>query len=175
MSTVSFAKMGLKSKEETIIFKLDEENKFEITTYLPISDKYDIAEAVIEKSTVDGFCHPVLKELWYSLYMVFAYTNISFTDKQKENYFKLYDVLETNGIFEAVFRNVPKTEIEQITSYIDDLEAKRDKFNGSAMGIVKGIMSEVLVNAESLGELVNGFDPEKYSEVVNFAKSIGAR
>ena len=38
--------------------------------------------------------------------------NISFTDKQRENLFKLYDVLESNGIISKTIEQIPEDEFD---------------------------------------------------------------
>ena len=42
----------------------------------------------------NNFANPVKLNVFLRLEIIFNYTNISFTDKQKEDLVKLYDILE---------------------------------------------------------------------------------
>jgi hypothetical protein len=50
------------------------------------------------------------------LEIIFHYTNLSFTDKQKEDLVKLYDVLESNNIFSLIFQAMNEQELAFITN-----------------------------------------------------------
>jgi hypothetical protein len=58
---------------------------------------------IINQSLDDnGYYNPIRVKIFTVLEVVFAYTNLSFTAKQKENIFKLYDQLVSTGIFQEV-------------------------------------------------------------------------
>ena len=92
MAKVSYASMKLKMIEdiEKITFNgLD----IEILKYLPIEEKYNLISITLQKSLEnDNVYNSVLMDMYFHLYLVFLYTNISFTDKQKEDEAKLYDI-----------------------------------------------------------------------------------
>ena len=83
MSRVPFTKLGLKKKEEIKNITINDQ-VIEVKQYLPISDKINIITNVIENSADDNnFANPVKVEVFANLEIMYAYTNISFTDKQK--------------------------------------------------------------------------------------------
>ena len=61
----------------------------------------------LQKSLEEGVYNPVKKDMYFHLYLVYMYTDITFTEKQREDESKLYDVLESNGLIPAVLKNIP--------------------------------------------------------------------
>ena len=77
-----------------------EEIKYEVKHYLPFKEKLELVSNIINKSIDDnGFYNPMRVKMNMALEIVYAYTNLSFTDKMKEDPFKLYDILVSTGIF----------------------------------------------------------------------------
>jgi len=44
--------------------------------------------------------------MYFNLYIVYFYTNLNFTDKQKEDPAKLYDQMESNGLITEVIAHM---------------------------------------------------------------------
>jgi len=49
------------------------------------------------------------------------YTNISFTEKQREDEFKLYDTLKSNGFFELFFKAFNEDEYNELYSHLNSI------------------------------------------------------
>jgi hypothetical protein len=80
--------------------KAGEEVCFEVKQYLPYKDKIELVSNIINYSIDDnGYYNPMRVQLYSTLEVVYAYTNLSFTEKQKEDLFKLYDLLVGTNIF----------------------------------------------------------------------------
>jgi hypothetical protein len=77
--------------------------KVEVPQYLPARDKYDLLMITLQNSFEDGIYNEFKLNLYFELNLVYMYTNISFTEKQREDEFKLYDNLKSNGFFELFF------------------------------------------------------------------------
>ena len=115
----------------------------EVKQYLPISDKINIITNVIEKSADDNnFANPVKVEVFANLEIMYAYTNISFTDKQKENPTKLYDLLEENGIIAEVIAAIPENEYALLLGWIDETIEAFYTYRNSVMGIMEQISAD---------------------------------
>ncbi len=71
--------------------------------YLPAQDKYDLLMITLQKSLENGAYNEFKLNLYFELNLVYMYTNISFTEKQREDEFKLYDTLESNGFYKLFF------------------------------------------------------------------------
>lgn len=142
MAKVSFTKLGLKKKEEIKNITINDQ-VIEVKQYLPISDKINIITNVIENSADDNnFANPVKVEVFANLEIMYAYTNISFTDKQKENPTKLYDLLEENGIIAEVIAAIPENEYALLLGWIDETIEAFYTYRNSVMGIMDQISAD---------------------------------
>ena len=138
----TFAKFGLKVNSTVNTITINEQ-EVEIKQYLPINDKLALIGDVINQAADDNnFSNPVKLEVFTKLEIVFYYTNISFTEKQKEDLIKLYDLLESNNIFNQVIAGMDENELEIITSGIEDCSNAIYTYKNSAMGIIDAISSD---------------------------------
>ena len=96
---VSYANMKLKTNTSVNTFDFCEQ-KIEVLKYLPAQDKYDLLMITLQKSLEGNVYNAFKLNLYFELNLVYMYTNISFTDKQREDELKLYDTLKSNGFFE---------------------------------------------------------------------------
>ena len=142
MTKVPFSKLGLKKVDEvqTVIINGLE---VEVKQYLPVAEKLELIANVLNNSADDNnFANPVKTYVLSHLEIIYAYTNLSFTDKQKEDPAKLYDILETNKIIDSIVLAIPSSEyenlIEDITSTIDAYY----KYKNSALGILEAATTD---------------------------------
>ena len=142
MSRVPFTQLGLKKIEDTKTISICDQD-VEVKQYLPINDKINIITNVIENSADDNnFANPVKVEVFANLEIMYAYTNISFTDKQKENPTKLYDLLEENGIIAEVIAAIPENEYALLLGWIDETIEAFYTYRNSVMGIMEQISAD---------------------------------
>lgn len=132
----TFAKMGLKMDTEVKVITIGEQ-EIEVKQYLPVNDKLIlIGNAISSAADDNNFANPVKLEVFTALEIVFAYTNISFTDKQKEDPVKLYDIMESNGIFNAIIDAIPKVEYKAIIDGVEECAEAVYTYRNSVMGIL---------------------------------------
>ena len=142
MSLLPFTKLGLTKKEEIKNITINDQ-VIEVKQYLPISDKINIITNVIENSADDNnFANPVKVEVFANLEIMYAYTNISFTDKQKEDPTKLYDLLEENGVIAEVIAAIPENEYALLLGWIDETIEAFYKYRNSVLGILDTISAD---------------------------------
>jgi hypothetical protein len=78
---------------------------------LPIEEKLKIIASVLDMShDQNNFSNPIKVEVYMALEIMDKYTNIGFTEKQKENSAKLYDLLVSSGILKEVIKTIPEDE-----------------------------------------------------------------
>ena len=142
MAKVPFTKLGLKKIEDTKNITICGQ-MVEVKQYLPISDKINIITNVIENSADDNnFANPVKVEVFANLEIMYAYTNISFTDKQKEDPTKLYDLLVENGVIAEVIAAIPENEYALLLGWIDETIEAFYKYRNSVLGILDTISAD---------------------------------
>ena len=172
---ISYANMKLKPVTTTHKFEWNG-NEIEVLDYLPIEDKYDLIMITLQESKENnGIYNQFKMDMFFHLNLIFMYTNIQFTDKQKEDLIKLYDILESNGIISAVVAAIPEDEYNYLFDTMGDVAEAYGAYDNSFAGVVNNFMVNMPINAAEAMKIVENFDPEKYSEVVNFAKAVGMR
>jgi hypothetical protein len=67
---------------------------------------------------------------------MYEYTNINFTEKQKENPTKLYDLLEENGLIDAVISLIPSTEYQTLYEGVAEISKNIYAYQNSVLGIL---------------------------------------
>ena len=93
MAKLAFTKLGLKTNTNIETFEFNEQT-IEVKQYLPVNDKLTLISEVINNSADENnFANPVKVEVYAAIAIIEAYTNITFTDKQKEDITKLYEFI----------------------------------------------------------------------------------
>ena len=138
----TFAKLGLKMNNSinTIVFN---DQEIEVKQYLSINEKLDLIAAVINQAADDNnFMNPVKTEVFMKLEIVFRYTNISFTDKQREDLVKLYDLMDSNGLFDAVINEIPENEYNTIADGVMNCSEAIYVYQNSIMGVLERVSTD---------------------------------
>lgn len=173
MEKVSFAKLNLKNEINTVDVSFNN-TTIKVFQYLPVQDKIDLVNSVLFNSEEGIFYDRIKIEVYKELYMVYMYTNIIFTENQRKEPFKLYDKLYASGLLDKILEAIPRTEKSFISAKIFDMIELKESYNQSVNALVQNVITDLPKNAQAAADIVNNFDPEKYKEVVNFAKAAGA-
>lgn len=141
MAKVGLTKLGLKENKDikTITYN---DAEIEVKQYLPVNDKLQLIGNVMNSAHQTNFPNPVLIEVFGSLEIIYAYTNINFTDKQKEDPMKLYDLLNSSGLIDAVVGAIPEVEYETVIDGIGDTIEAYYNYNNSVLGILENIKED---------------------------------
>ena len=170
MAKITYSSLKLKTKEE--IKEIDfEGNKIEVKQYLPITDKIDLIDITLQKSKEERLYNPIKVNMYFHLHLIYLYTNISFTEKQREDEEKLYDVLDSNGLIDAVVAAIPENEYTDLLNKTAEKIDNELKYNTTTAALVSKIIDELPMNAQAMADAVNNFDPTKYQAVLDFAKA----
>lgn len=171
MKKVSYANMKVKIEEEVKTFIFND-TEIEVLQYLPISDKKDLIEVTIQQSISDGIFNVALFEQHYKLNLIYLYSNINFTDKQRENEDKLYDTLRVSGFIAEFMQNMNQDELELLKEYIFDYKEEFVKFSNSAIGAARTIFNNFSQQIQGAVDMLQNFDKDKLQEVVRFVETI---
>ena len=166
---VSYANMKLKVNTEVKTFEFGGQ-KVDVLQYLPAQDKYDLLMITLQKSLEDNIYNEFKLNLYFELHLVYMYTNISFTEKQREDEFKLYDTLKSNGFYEKFFQVINEDEYNELFEQLNAIKNASFKNKRSVAGLVSRLIDDLPANAEAAAKIVESFDPEQYKAVVDFAR-----
>ena len=142
MAKIGFTKLSLKRKNEVKTITISN-NQIEIKQYLPVNEKLDLIARVINGAhDQNNFPNPIKIEVIGTLEMIMAYTNISFTEKQKEDIPKLYDLLEENGVIKDIISQIPEDEYNFIIDGINKTVDAVYTYNNSILGILEAVSKD---------------------------------
>lgn len=170
MNKLTFTKLNLKKKEDIKEINFNE-SEIEIKQYLSIQDKLDLIDITLQKAKEDRLYNPLKIDMYFHLNLIYLYTNITFTDKQREDEMKLYDVLESNGLIDLIVAEIPEKEYTELLNKINERVENELKYNTTAAAIISKIIDDLPENAAAAQKIVNTFDKDKYQAVVDFARS----
>lgn len=167
---ISYANMKLKPVTTTHKFEWNG-NEIEVLDYLPIEDKYDLIMITLQKSFEDGYYNPIKIDEFFHLHLIYMYTNINFTDKQREDEHKLYDSLKSNGLIDAFIEQMNEFDYSELFNMLDDTKRELTEYKRSTSALIQSLVSDLPRQAEAMKNIMDNFDPNKYQEVMNFAKA----
>lgn len=168
---VSYASMKLKVNSAVKEVELDNGIKIEVLNYLPIDEKYNLIEITLQKAYENGIYNPLKLDMYFALNLVYLYSNISFTDKQREDENKLYDVLQSNGVLDKIIDAIDDEEYNYLYTLLVETEEKRNEYGKSLIGIIDAMSSTISRDGQKLNEIVNQFDPNQFKNVLEFAQA----
>ena len=171
MAKISYASLKLKTNTEvnTVDFN---GNKIEILKYLPIEEKYDLISVTLQKSLEDTLYNPLKVDMYFHLHLVYMYTNITFTDKQREDELKLYNTLSSNGLIDLVLENIDEYEYEILSTYLDETIDQDLTYKTTVAYLLNSFIGDMPAKIDNIQKMMEEIDQEKFTEAINFAKSL---
>lgn len=170
MSKVSYLNLKLKTDTSTEIIDWNN-NSIEIKQYLPIEEKYNLVMVTLQEAKESNIYNPLKIDLFFHLNLVYMYTNINFTEKQKEDASKLYDNLMSSGLLAQIISKIPTEEYDMLYTYLENIKNDLDKYGQSFKAILDAIINELPEKASEAMKILESFNPEDYKSVIAFAKA----
>jgi len=144
MAKVPFSKLQAKvdgGATQNFYYNLaGEEVHYEVKHYLPFEEKLKLVSRIINNSVDDnGFYNPMRVKLYMTLEVVYVYTNLSFTEKMREDPFKLYDILVSTGIFKDIVDVIRENDWKEIQENTWSTIKNIYDYKNSVMGILEAV------------------------------------
>lgn len=174
MAKISFTKLGLIQNKTIKTFNYNEQD-IEIKQYLPVNDKLALISRIINLSADDNnFVNPLKVSVYSVLEIIDTYTNISFTEKQKEDPCKMYDLFVGNGLASKIMSAIPQEELAELLVAIDDSINAVYNYRNSVMGILDIIQNDydgMNLNVQNIQEAIS--NPENLTLLKNVMTKLG--
>ena len=154
MAKVTYASLKLKVDNSVETFDFNG-NTIEVLKYLPIQDKYDLIMTTLERAEEEGVYNPVTLEAYFHLYLVYMYTNLTFTEKQREDELKLYDTLHSSGFIAQMLEHISEVEYKNTLKYF-----------------VQNLLGDVTSKISNAQTAMADFDEEKYQQIIDIAQTL---
>ena len=138
--TLNKLKLTQKDPVKTITFN---EQEIEIKQYISIQDKLTMISEVLALAADDNkFYNPGKLDMFFALKVIDYYTNLSITEKQRENFIKLYDDFMSSGFYTEVFHAIPEDEVGYVYTAMKESVDQIYKYQNSAYGILDAINTD---------------------------------
>ena len=136
MAKIGLTKLNLKKNTEIFQIKWNDQI-IEVKQYLPMVDKLKLVENIVNNSLDDNnFANPARIQIHTVLQIMYAYTNINFTDKQKEDFLGLYDLIISSGLWRKVYE-VGYADFNIVTDTVREVINEVYKYKTSLLGILE--------------------------------------
>lgn len=175
MAKVPFTKLKCKINDSISHIEFNGET-IEVKQYLPIQEKLTlIGDVVMQAHEQDAnYSNPVKADVFTDLEIVFAYTNISFTEKQKEDLPKLYDTLKSSGLLKTIIDAIPGEEYCGIWAGVENSIEAIYKYQNSVLGILDTIKTDYSDLDFDITQLKNNIaDPNNLTLIKDILTKLG--
>lgn len=176
MAKVSFSKLGLSKNNEIKNFEYNGQN-IEVKQYLPINDKATLVAQILNYTLNNGenrFANPLQIEVMTLIGVIEKYTNINFTDKQKEDPAKLYDLIISSGLWKNILDNINIEDYTALLNYCDEAIESYYNYYNSVFGILDSINNDynnMNLDATEIQKKLN--DPENMALLRDVLAKLG--
>ena len=144
MARFPYTKLNAKVNQEVKEIAVEGvETPIEVRQYLPVDEKLGLIGRVIELAhDTNNFSNPLKVEVYLTLEVIQAYTNIAFTEKQKENVTKLYDSLASSGWINKIYEVIPEEEMTTLVSALEDTIKAFYAYRNSVLGVMEAVSQD---------------------------------
>lgn len=169
---MNYTDMNLKINTDVKTISIQPGKDINILTYLPIEDKNDLIQIVLQQSEENGLYNLIKIKMFFELYLVYLYTDIKFTDEEKEEPARLYDELKSNNIIDMILSHIDPIELGYLESLLDTTMEKTMKYTNTIGGVIRNFIGGLVPNAEKANEIIKNFNPEQFEHAMEFVKAL---
>ena len=151
MAKIGLNKLNLNKKQDVKVIQY-EGNDIEIIQHLDIASKSALVSAAVRGSVIQGIVDEILLDAYLHLFIVDRYTNISLTQKQRENLLETFDLLESNKFFDVVISGMAENEYDYIFTMAKRLMNNVNEYNRNIISMFQGfedVIQELLGQAQT--------------------------
>lgn len=142
MAKIAFSKLGLKPNNKVAVITVNDAT-IEVKEYLPVNTKLELISNVINNAADDnGYYNWGKLQIYFALEVITYYTNINFTEKQKEDVCKLYDLFDANEVWEKIWDILPAAEKEFLTNCLYKTISSIYEYHNSILGILESVSND---------------------------------
>ena len=126
----------------------------------------------LQKAKQNNIYNPIKLDMYFHLHLVYMYTNLTFTDKQREDELKLYDTLQSSGFISKMLEKISDVEYNTLYTYLEETADYLTEYKNTLKYFAKNLLSDMTGKIDNLQNMINEIDEEKYTQVIDFAKAL---
>ena len=168
----NFKDMNLTVKSDIKIIEIAGK-KIAVKQYLPAEDKNAILEIAMKQADQGTILNTFSLDALFHLYLVLKYTDIDFSNEDKKDMLKLYDILESNSIIDAVVASIPEEEYKTLRDNLLEMVDNYLTYRNSARALVEQFSLFAPNIAEQLKDISQNTDIDKLQQIIRLADATG--
>ena len=142
-----------------------------VLQYLPIEDKNSIITLALQNAEENGVYNLLKADMFFRLYITYMYSDLEFTDEEKEDPVLIYDTLESAGIINAIMSAMAPNELEYLTDMLDETFEMKLAHRNTIASVINSFIENLPINATPAKDIIENFDPAQFQAVLNFAQA----
>ena len=147
------------------------DNKILVKTYLPIEEKLNLIEVVMQNAIDFNFVNPVKTKAYFNAYVVIKYTNVDFSSYMTDVP-ALYDLVKRTGLLDLVINTIGDDYLE-LVKFCDSFVDKFENYQNSLYGMVSQLFSDIPRTISDSIEALGSLDLNKMQELFEVANKVG--
>lgn len=167
---MTFKQLDLKFNTKDITISINGID-IHVKTKISIKDKIDLVQIALQKSKENGIYNQMKLDIYFNLNLLYLYTDIDFDADDRANEEELYDILESNNVFDRVIAAIDPYEMDFLYNNLETMKKRYIERDSSVSALLQTLVEELPQNAQEAAEIVDNFDPEAYQRVIEFAKA----
>ena len=140
-------------------------NKVEVKTYLPMEEKMNIAQLVLQQCIEFNYVNPIKVEAYFNAMVCIKYTNIDFL-RYTEDIYNLYDIVETTGLIQQVV-DVCFEDYQELRRLTEEYLEKHERYENSISGIINRTLLDLPEKLKEAMDELDNLDTGKLLSVYN--------
>ena len=168
---MKYSDINLKLNTNIKTFSINPEQEVQVLQYLPIEAKNDIIYIALQNAEENGIYNLLKLRMFFDLYITYLYTDLEFTDEEKDNPAELYDVLNSNGIISAIFNHMNSNEVKYLNEILEETLRMRLEYKSTIASVINGFIEDLPANAQAAKRIIEKFNPEDFQQVIQFAQA----
>lgn len=140
-----------------------------VKQYLPIRDKIDLVQIALQQAEENGVYNEIKLDMYFNLYLVYLYSDIEFSEEDKEDEFVLFDKLQKSNLLNEIINMIPDSEWTYLMDMIKKQREENLNYKNTAGAVLQSLINDLPQAAAAAKDIVDSFDKEKYQEVIDFA------
>ena len=143
MAKIPFSKLNIKTAVIAPTNARFNEIDIEVLPRLTTDDRVKFIEEIIANvQSENAFINEISLTVWFDLCVLFYYTNLTFTDNQKSDPGKLYDMCITSGLLGIVKSKIGPDELNFMHTLVNVQIEKIYNYRNSAYGILDAMKND---------------------------------
>lgn len=149
------------------------DKEIKVSQYLPVEQKIDLIQIALQKAEEDGIYNDIKLDVFFNMNIIYTYTDITFTDKQREDEYKLYDAFQSSGLLTQILAAIPEDELKSLIDYMNIMKSEILNYKNTAGAVLQSLIQDLPKNAQAAADIVNSFDETKYKQIIDLAQATG--